>query len=78
MVFYIVGRGITGFSIYSENNEISLGVPNFNIQVPIETIIETRNFNDKITHNGKIKLKQTTRLLLRTKLLILDKKKKIC
>ena len=29
MVFYIIGRGITGFSIYSENNEIS----NFNDKV---------------------------------------------
>ena len=48
MVFYIIARGISGFSIYSENNEISLGVPNFDIQVPIETIIETRNINNKI------------------------------
>ena len=68
MVFYIVGRGITGFSIYSENNEISLGVPNFNIQVPIETIIETRNFNDKITHNGKIKFETENEIFIKDKI----------
>ena len=68
MVFYIVGRGRTGFSIYSENNEISLGVPNFNIQVPIETIIETRNFNDKITHNGKIKFETENEIVIKDKI----------
>jgi hypothetical protein len=68
MVFYIVGRGTTGFSIYSENNEISLGVPNFDIQVPIETIIETRNINNKITHNGKIKFETDNEIVIKDKI----------
>ena len=68
MVFYISARGHLGFSIYSENNEISLGVPNFNIQVPIETIIETRNFNDKITHNGKIKFETENEIVIKDKI----------
>jgi hypothetical protein len=68
MVFYIIGRGITGFSIYSENNEISLGVPNFDIQVPIETIIETRDIQGKIIHNGKIKFETENEIVIKDKI----------
>ena len=68
MVFYIIGRGITGFSIYSENNEISLGVPNFDIQIPIETIIESRDNQGKITHNGKIKFETDNEIVIKDKI----------
>ena len=68
MIFYIIGRGVTGFTIYSENNEISLGVPNFDIQVPIETIIETRDIQGKIIHNGKIKFETENEIVIKDKI----------
>ena len=68
MVFYIIARGHLGFSIYSENNEITLGVPNFYIKVPIETIIETRNINDKISYNGKIKFETDNEIVIKDKI----------
>ena len=68
MVFYIIGRGITGFSIYSENNEIIISVPNINIQVPMETIIESRTLNDKITYNGKIKFETENEIVIKDKI----------
>jgi hypothetical protein len=68
MIFYIIGRGVTGFTIYSENNEISLGVPNFNIQIPIETIIETRDIQGKITYNGKIKFETENEIVIKDKI----------
>ena len=68
MVFYIIGRGITGFSIYSENNEISLGVPNFDIQIPIETIIESRDNQGKITHNVKINFETDNEIVIKDKI----------
>jgi hypothetical protein len=68
MVFYIAGRGHLGFSIYSENNEITLYVPNINIQVPMETIIESRTLNDKITHNGKIKFETDNEIVIKDKI----------
>jgi hypothetical protein len=68
MVFYIIARGHLGFSIFSENNEITLGVPNFDIQVPIETIIETRNFNDKLIYNGKIKFETENEIVIKDKI----------
>lgn len=68
MVFYIIARGHVGYSIYSENNEISLGVPNIDIQVPIETIIETRDINDKITYNGKIKFETENEIVIKNKI----------
>ena len=68
MVFYIIARGHLGFSIYSENNEITLGVPNFDIKVPIETIIETRNINDKISYNGKIKFETENEIVIKDKI----------
>jgi hypothetical protein len=68
MVFYIIGRGTTGFSIYSENNEITFGVPNFNIQVPIETIIETRNVNNKVSYYGKIKFETDNEIVIKDKI----------
>jgi len=68
MVFYISARGHLGFSIYSENNEISLGVPNFDIQVPIETMIETRNINNKISYNGKIKFETENEIVIKDKI----------
>ena len=68
MVFYIIARGNLGFSIYSENNEITLGVPNFDIKVPIETIIETRNINDKISYNGKIKFETENEIVIKDKI----------
>ena len=68
MVFSIIARGNTGFVIYSEDNEISLSVVNFDIQVPIETIIETRNINDKIIYNGKIKFETENEIVIKDKI----------
>jgi hypothetical protein len=68
MVFYIIGRGVNGFSIYSENNEISLTVPNFDIQVPMETITESRTINDKIFYNGKIKFETDNEIVIKDKI----------
>lgn len=68
MVFYIIARGHVGYSIYSENNEISLSTPNFNIQVPIETIIETRDIHGKITYNGKIKFETENEIVIKDKI----------
>ena len=68
MVFYIFARGHLGYSIYSENNEISLGVPNIDIQVPIETIIETRDIQGKITYNGKIKFETDNEIVIKDKI----------
>jgi hypothetical protein len=68
MVFYIIARGHVGYSIYSENNEISLGVPNIDIQVPIETIIETRDIQGKITYNGKIKFETENEIVIKDKI----------
>ena len=68
MVFYIIARANLGFSIYSENNEITLGVPNFNIQVPIETIIETRDIQGKIIYNGKIKFETENEIVIKDKI----------
>jgi hypothetical protein len=68
MVFYIIARANLGFSIYSENNEITLGVPNFDIQVPIETIIETRDIQGKIIYNGKIKFETENEIVIKDKI----------
>jgi hypothetical protein len=68
MVFYISARGHVGFSIYSEDNEITLGVPNFDIKVPIETMIETRNFNDKVSYYGKIKFETDNEIVIKDKI----------
>jgi hypothetical protein len=68
MVFYIIARGHVGYSIYSENNEISLGVPNIDIQVPIETIIETRDIQGKIIYNGKIKFETENEIVIKDKI----------
>ena len=68
MVFYIIARPHLGFSIYSENNEITLFVPNINIQVPMETIIESRTLNDKITNNGKIKFETDNEIVIKDKI----------
>jgi len=68
MVFYIIARAHLGFSIYSENNEIIISVPNINIQVPMETIIESRTLNDKITHNGKIKFETDNEIVIKDKI----------
>jgi hypothetical protein len=68
MVFYIIARGHVGYSIYSENNEITLGVPNFDIQVPIETIIETRDIQGKIIYNGKIKFETENEIVIKDKI----------
>jgi hypothetical protein len=68
MVFYIIGRGVNGYYIYSENNEITLSIPNFNIQVPIETIIETRDNQGKIIHNGKIKFETDNEIVIKDKI----------
>ena len=68
MIFYIIGRGVTGFTIYSENNEITLGVPNIDIQVPIETIIETRDIQGKIIYNGKIKFETENEIVIKDKI----------
>ena len=51
MVYYILARGTTGFSIISENNEISLGVPNIDIKVPTETIMFEYNVNNRVTQS---------------------------
>ena len=68
MVFYIIARGHLGFTIFSENNEITVAVPNIDIQVPIETIIETRNINDKISYNGKIKFETENEIVIKDKI----------
>ena len=68
MVFYIIARGHVGFSIYSENNEITFAVPNINIQVPLETIIESRTLNDKTTYNGKIKFETDNEIVIKDKI----------
>jgi hypothetical protein len=68
MVYYILARGTTGFNIISENNEITLGVPNFDIQIPIETIIETRDIQGKIIYNGKIKFETENEIVIKDKI----------
>lgn len=68
MVFYIIARNPVGFSIFSENNEVFLVVPNFDIQVPIETIIETRTHNEKNIYNGKIKFETNNEIVIKDKI----------
>jgi hypothetical protein len=68
MVFYIIARGQFGFSIHSENNEITIGVPKIDIQVPIETIIETRDNQGKIVYNGKIKFETDNEIVIKDKI----------
>jgi hypothetical protein len=68
MVFYIIARGTLGFSVCSENNEIILMVSNVDIQVPMETIIESRDLNDKTIHNGKIKFETENEIVIKNKI----------
>ena len=68
MVFYIIARGTLGFLIISENNEISIAVPNIDIKVPLETVIETRTHNEKNIYNGKIKFETNNEIVIKDKI----------
>jgi hypothetical protein len=68
MVFYIIGRSTVGFSIISESGEITLIVPNINIQVPIETIIQTNNIQGKIINSGRIKFETENEIVIKDKI----------
>lgn len=68
MVFYLIGRGSVGFTIISENGEITLVVPNINIQVPIETIIHTNNSQSKIINNGRIRFETENEIVIKDKI----------
>ena len=63
-----MARGTLGFSVCSENNEIILMVSNVDIQVPMETIIESRELNDKIIYNGKIKFETENEIVIKNKI----------
>ena len=68
MVFYIIARGQFGFSIYSDNNEITLSVPSIDVKVPIETVIETRIVNDKEIYNGKVRFETENEIVIKDKI----------
>jgi hypothetical protein len=68
MVYYILARGTTGFSIISENNEISLGVPNIDIKVPTETIMFEYNVNNRVTQSGRIKFETENEIVIKDKI----------
>jgi len=68
MVFYIIARGTLGFSIYSENNEITLWIRNIDIKVPVETVIESNIINGKTIHNGRIKFETENEIVIKDKI----------
>lgn len=68
MVYYILARGTTGFSIISENNEISLGVPNIDIKVPTETIMFEYNVNNRVTQSRRIKFETENEIVIKDKI----------
>ncbi len=68
MVFYISARGNLGFSINSENNEVTIGVLSFDIQVPTETLVDIREVNGKKLYNGRVKFETNNEIVIKDKI----------
>lgn len=68
MVFYVIARGFAGFSIYSENNEITLLVPKIDIQVPVETIIQSNETQGRVVHQGRIRFETENEIVIKDKI----------
>jgi hypothetical protein len=68
MVFYIIARGNLGFTIHSENNEVTIGVLSFDIQVPTETLVDIREVNGKKLYNGRVKFETNNEIVIKDKI----------